>query len=557
IVGTDQHFDNGQLTETVQLIRKKHFQFFDDENENSNSMFELPLGIEMSRFIYHPLVKKIFAFTHSGESSTLNSFDFQSKSKVSLSTSEFVFTQNFPSASSNMTSLLSGSTNLSDFDTLAYAVSNKINFDQISFPKEQYLRLKKGNNASELYVLLRSVDVAKLYLLHLDNKEVELVVDFTQTFSSPEGNIQLQADEVHIAKLGINQSVILQNGSVYHLDMNDLSMTAIYVNKSHDPINAVVFPQKSFDLNIKEIAYSQADPSNPYFLFHYPGTPDLKLAGISKGLPVTSNIILSFVRGQEQFVAIENAFDFDQKTIRDLSQESWDILDDQQRSQLAGIPNFVAIALQNVKLKNAIDGVYLYSRSLLNSQLIALDPRPITSSDLVISNLVSASGNLNVAANEVLTFDYLTSNNQAIELYGTIGSELLRYDNGSASIKMEHFVNSFQNKVLAGSVGVDILGRKTKVYPGLDTSLVYTQSLLDFVPETSAITIETDIIEPLNYSTNIEFSIKSTLFTTTAIIILRSNGSIVEVQEFSFYENNGMSETRVYLNLPSGVDQIV
>ncbi|PCJ21561.1 MAG: hypothetical protein COB02_02895 [Candidatus Cloacimonadota bacterium] len=550
-----EEFDHSVATFSTQIIKKDYFKSIDENEENS--IFEIPFGITINKLIYHSFAKKLLGLTSSLEGSMLTSFTFDSKKSNSLSTSASVFIQNFPNALSTMTPLISGASEISDMNTLAFASGNNLTLNQISLPRAEYLEIIADDTSSNILIKIKVLNDLQLYRVDINTLEVQSIVDFSIGLPSNDGQVVLDFDAIELAQFVGDVVFLIHKGSVYKLNISSQNLDVLHISESTDIVNAQSIPDKSSPLFVQDLTFSKDVSHDLYTIFNYPENGQINISGISKGIPRLNNVIFSFVRSEFQNVAVEAEFDFDQKTIQQLVQESWSTLDEQKKILIKDIPNFIAMSLSDVKFKSSFQGIYLQSSGFFNTQLLALDPRPIISSDLLISNVHSLSGSTNLVAHDVIEFNYQTNNNENIDFHATIGSEVVEFNNGIASLELGSFVGNFNTNILAGAVGIDLLGRKTKVFQGLNIALSYEQSILDFVPQTSTITIESSLVEPLVFQSSYDFSLKSTPFSTLAIVILRANGAIVEVKQFPLHSRDDFTETFIHLDVPDGVDQIV
>ncbi|MCO4783204.1 MAG: chitobiase/beta-hexosaminidase C-terminal domain-containing protein [Candidatus Cloacimonetes bacterium] len=551
LLNHEQNNSDGSYTET-ELIKKPHFKSFDEDE--SGVALSIPEDMQVYDIVLANGNATPTAITRVYQDTFLTKLDVSSGEIVSLTTSPAVFGSLHPDLTSTLPAITITATGHESYDTLAYAADNNLSLSEISLPGSQYLSINSDSVTQDLYILVQSDVYSKLYKAEPVTNKVSLIIDFNQTFVGEFGEASFQGREIDIKSIIDSNIFFTHLGGVFQYDVKQSVKTILYVNSSLDSATAQLVPERSANLAVEDLKFSLDNDSVPYVLFNYPLIDGKRISGISKGMPKPSNILFSFPRKEQQLSSIQSAFNFDQRTIQELVQASTRYLDQEAQTLLSDVSNFIAVSFGELELINAPTGVYLKANGALDSKFIAIDPRPAVSTSLVIANLTNSSGT-NVAAKDILSFNY-SSSGGPIDLYATIGNELVAYNQGSASLQVDPYVASFSTRVLQGAVGVDILGRKTEAFSGLDTNLSYQQNILNFVPQASEITIETDLQEPVEFRDYISFSVESTPFSTMIIVTLLSNNQVVEVFHHRMNSYDDKSQGHVFLNLPSGVDQI-
>lgn len=552
VVNHEEGGPNGSQV-VSELIKKPHYVSFDEDTPGG--VLRIPDGSQIEEIaLFHNDEPPVVIISQL-QDTYLSWMNVEGQQQTLLSSSPQSFMERFPNASASLTTIATQANGLGAYDTLEFAVQNGLTISEIPLPSAEFLSLHTDKSSQSVFLLVKALQYAKLYEIDMSSKVVELTLDFSEVFNTLDGDVAFQVNEISIQEIVNSQIIFTHLGGVYQFSTDNSQKSILYVNSALDANNAQLASEKSGDLSITDLKFSWNDQMTPYMLFDYPIIDGKHISGISKGVPKSSNILFSFARGQQQMSSIQNRASFDQKTIHQLSQETWAELPDEHKSLLSNVSNYVAISFGEVKLLNAPSGVFLQANGLIDTKLIALDIRPASNDEISVTNL-SNSGGVDVSAKDQLSFTYTTTG-APIDLFATIGSELINYNNGLGMLPIDSFVGSFSGDLLKGAVGIDLFGRKTEVFGGLASSLTYNQSIVDFVPLTSEISITTDLQEPVEFQNYMDFSVESTPFSTNVIVTLLSNNEVVFVSEHRMDSYDDKSQTHVGINLANNVDQVV
>lgn len=424
-----------------------------------------------------------------------------------------------------------------DLNTLKFAVKHNLGLTKVALPDQSYLDFSIDWNAKKVILMLRARGSLEFYSVDLTttNLAVSFLFDESQIGLTFEGSdFVIDRSEADITVLG--SSLLINNhGSALKLDLKNPDQSDLILVSSDDAVNAITFKAMVDTYRLQDLV-AKTDGSV------YALAKDLS-TGVPDGSYVVAQIINDEPRMMLKFKGIDEELPEFGVTARSLIQGQF--------------PSQLRLSLGDPALISAGKQLYLVGRGQEQSGILAFDDRKSEPFSVTVSQLRLSSGSTqSVTAQDILTFSY-DPNEQITDLFFQIGGVPVFYNNGRAEIEINPMVKGFSGKLMAGGIAKDRYGRNSQHFTGFDSTLSYTQDILDFVPKPNDLEVSAAVDELDIFGNQASLTLTASEFTTSfKIEYVGSDDSVINTETYFPDDTDDFVRIDLHLQIPEDAEQI-